>query len=314
MTIDIGGQQIDKITGDWLHINNELTRNIEKKRGYDIMIGNIKKLTTFNNKKKDKHVLYIPIPFWFCKFIEMSLQMVALQYVEIKITVNLKKLQDVAYWEQGTVFVNNPKLRCHMVGEYIYIDIDERKLICDSKQENLIEVLQMYTNIYVNKENIINETINIPLKFKNPCKELIWIVRNNMYINGDLPNNKKQYNIFTYNNINPINTVTITFYGNTRESSKQAEYYNYIPAYECHTNIPINGINVYSFSLYPELLNPSGSANFSKIDDSYLILNLKDNIYNNIIETNGSLSISVYSVSYNILRIMSGLSGAAWGV
>ena len=53
------------------------------------------------------------------------------------------------------------------------------------------------------------------------------------------------------------------------------DYSNYIQKFNHHTNCNLNGINVYSFALYPESIHPSGSCNFSMIDDCLLENNLK---------------------------------------
>jgi hypothetical protein len=62
-------------------------------------------------------------------------------------------------------------------------------------------------------------------------------------------------------------------------------------------------INVYSFALKPEEHQPSGTCNFSRIDNAQL----------NFTGTpDGSATISVYAVNYNVLRIMSGMGGLAY--
>jgi hypothetical protein len=62
-------------------------------------------------------------------------------------------------------------------------------------------------------------------------------------------------------------------------------------------------INCYSFALKPEEHQPSGTCNFSRIDNAQLKLN-----------TAGGMSASdnIYAVNYNVLRIMSGMGGLAY--
>jgi hypothetical protein len=109
---------------------------------------------------------------------------------------------------------------------------------------------------------------------------------------------------------------------------------------KCHTNIPQSpGINVYSFALKPEDVQPSGTCNFSKIDNAYLTLNvatLQSSVYSseypesleltkneegkdiimgttNLAEFASRLcKVNVYAVNFNVLRIMSGLGGVAF--
>jgi hypothetical protein len=60
-------------------------------------------------------------------------------------------------------------------------------------------------------------------------------------------------------------------------------------------------INVYSFALKPEEHQPSGTCNFSRIDNARLITNA------NLASTD-----NIYAVNYNVLRVMSGMGGLAY--
>ena len=58
-------------------------------------------------------------------------------------------------------------------------------------------------------------------------------------------------------------------------------------------------IYVYSFALNPEEHQPSGTCNFSRIDNAQLV-------------TSGTDDVHVYAVNYNVLRVMSGMGGLAY--
>lgn len=67
VSIEIGGQTIDKHYGDWLNIWNELTQSAEKEAGYNVMIGNTAALTSVDAGDPDSTgaaTLYIPLQFW----------------------------------------------------------------------------------------------------------------------------------------------------------------------------------------------------------------------------------------------------------
>jgi hypothetical protein len=81
-----------------------------------------------------------------------------------------------------------------------------------------------------------------------------------------------------------------------------------VQPYQHHTNIPAVGINVYSFALKPEEHQPSGSCNFSRIDNATLLLTLT----NNTVNTFNTAQVRIYAVNYNVLRIMSGMGGLAY--
>ena len=64
-------------------------------------------------------------------------------------------------------------------------------------------------------------------------------------------------------------------------------------------------INVYSFALQPEEHQPSGTCNFSRIDNAKLIFN------SNAGSTTDD-NVNIYATNYNVLRIMSGMGGLAY--
>ena len=62
-------------------------------------------------------------------------------------------------------------------------------------------------------------------------------------------------------------------------------------------------INLYSFALKPEEHQPSGSCNFSRLDNAKLSVSTASGL---------SSSDNIYAVNYNVLRIMSGMAGLAY--
>ena len=83
--------------------------------------------------------------------------------------------------------------------------------------------------------------------------------------------------------------------------------------YQHHTNIPNNGIYVYSFALKPEEHQPSGSVNLSRIDNATFQMNFAANLFDGTTYgTNRTVTLLMYAHSYNVLRIMSGMGGLAY--
>ena len=94
----------------------------------------------------------------------------------------------------------------------------------------------------------------------------------------------------------------IQFEGQDRFCERDAKYFRIIQPYQRHTRVPDNFIYMYSFGFTPENHQPSGTANFSMLDNVTLNFKLRDNINENLI-------ITVYAVSYNILKIKGGMAG-----
>lgn len=106
---------------------------------------------------------------------------------------------------------------------------------------------------------------------------------------------------------NPTVRAKIQLNGQDRFSERLGSYFNLVQPWQHHTNVPATGINVYSFALKPEEHQPSGTCNFSRIDNATLQLQLTPKAA----KGNGA-KIRIYATNYNVLRIMSGMGGVAF--
>jgi hypothetical protein len=104
---------------------------------------------------------------------------------------------------------------------------------------------------------------------------------------------------------NPVVTAKLQLNGQDRFSEREGTYFDLVQPYQHHTKTPDTGINVYSFALRPEEHQPSGSCNFSRIDNATLQLVLS----NATVEGTKTAKVRVYATNYNVLRIMSGMGG-----
>jgi hypothetical protein len=206
--VEIGGQKIDKQYGDWMHIWNELTQSAGHQLGYANMVGNIPTLTTpvYNptgsgsNVTVDGEILYIPLEFWFNRNPGLALPLIALQYHEVKINLELRDVRDCywsANWNAGTsawdtsssAVVPGSLPSCSLFVDYIYLDTDERRRFAQVSHEYLIEQLQ-----FTGDESTSSESNKIKLNFNHPCKELIWVVQRDLNVSDSAPVGKQWFN------------------------------------------------------------------------------------------------------------------------
>jgi hypothetical protein len=103
--------------------------------------------------------------------------------------------------------------------------------------------------------------------------------------------------------MNPVVTAKLQLNGQDRFSEREGTYFSWVQPYQAHTRNPDEGINVYSFALRPEEHQPSGTCNFSRIDNATLQLVLS----NATVEGTKTAKVRVYATNYNVLRIMSGI-------
>jgi len=203
--VEIGGQRIDRQYGDWLHIWNQLTQSSEQQRGYFKLIGNTTQLTYITDptfagiagpcaasgaptqvcaprNALPETTLYVPLQFWFCRNPGLALPLIALQYHEVKINLDLRPIGE-CLWAvgsliaaSGTQSVSNAYqqslVAASLYVDYIFLDTDERRKMAQNPHEYLIEQVQ-----FTGDESVGSSSNKIKLNFNHPVKELVWVVQ-----------------------------------------------------------------------------------------------------------------------------------------
>lgn len=181
--VEIGGSSIDKQYGHWLEVWYQLARDAGKKeRGYAEMIGDTEELTAYNSKVKPATILYIPLKFWFNRHAGLALPLIALQYHEVRINIELNDVNTLVV--ANDAFIANDLRSISLVDvqllvDYIYLDSEERRRFAQVGHEYLIEQLQ-----FTGTESVQTQTGKHKLDFNHPSKELIWAVTNGNYTTG----------------------------------------------------------------------------------------------------------------------------------
>jgi hypothetical protein len=260
--------------------------------------------------------VYIPLEFWFNRHYGLALPLIALQYHEVKINLDFNELKYLVNIEGSDSARSTMLSRLNSKGlvsaslfvDYIYLDTEERRRFAQVAHEYLIEQVQ-----FTGEESVTSSANKIKLDFNHPVKELIWVIQNPSFV--DCAGSKQEpYRYSTADlNGNPTAVAKIQLNGHDRFSEREGSYFNYVQTYQHHSASPSTGINVYSFATRPEDHQPSGSCNFSRIDNAVLNLTLSSDAFSDgdggIV---GSNSVRVYAVNYNVLRIMSGMGGLAF--
>ena len=220
---------------------------------------------------KDGTTCFIPLQFWFCRNPGLALPLIALQYHEVKVVLTMGN--DLGFSD------NNTKLFV----DYIYLDTDERRRFAQVSHEYLIEQVQ--------EQSLDGESKNdVVLNFNHPVKELIFSA-------GDKASDMGTGGLGGGNWGLKLN-------GHERFTPRDVKYFTRAQVWEHHTGYGAvtnpDGIGVYSFALKPEEHQPSGTCNFSRIDNAV------------ITNTDNRKAGVCYAINYNVLRIMSGMGGLAY--
>ena len=208
--VEIGGQRIDRQYGDWMHIWNQLTLTSEQQRGYYKMVGNTTQLTfitdpSFNDvdgpceanaprqvcaprNALPETTLYVPFQFWYCRNPGLALPLIALQYHEVKINLDIRPIDECLFavgtlncggvsgptTSSGkvTTAYNQSLVAASLYVDYVFLDTDERRRMAQNPHEYLIEQLQ-----FTGDESVGSSSNKIKLNFNHPVKELVWVVQ-----------------------------------------------------------------------------------------------------------------------------------------
>jgi len=318
ITFSIGNVDVDVHPGHYLQVWNQLTCP-EEKRFIDHLVGRTGgDIEALRNNARKTQDLWIPLQFFWNRWIGYSLPLIALQYHETRITVRFNSMADiVAELGNGRTSVNsiptdtfNAELLCN----YIYLDDPERHWFAGNAHEYLIEQLQYQGDVPTTESmTVYNATFN------HPCIELIWVLISKAALDAHEP--------FCYGALNlswnaagdPLTSAKLSLNGHDRFSNQPPEYFREIVPSQCHTAIPRKNIYVYCFALEPEDWRPSGTLNMSRIDSVRLYVSHVDfqNVHHPNLgyDTDGQLQtvkggfLRVYCRSRNVLRISNGLGG-----
>jgi hypothetical protein len=104
--------------------------------------------------------------------------------------------------------------------------------------------------------------------------------------------------------VGPLHLFKVVLNGQDRFKEQSGKYFNQVQPFYHHTGTPYPGIYTYSFALQPEEHQPTGTCNFSRIDNASLSVQLKSSV--------ATTTQKMFAVNYNVLRIASGMGGLAF--
>jgi hypothetical protein len=195
-----------------------------------------------------------------------------------------------------------------MYGDYVHLDIDERRRFVANAHEYLIEQVQYTPSIAI---DATATTVQVPMEFNHPIRELYWVVQRDVAVNAHQWFNYTNLSIGEFSSAqnsyqNLINTALIKVEGFDRFDIRNADYFRLVQPYQFHTVIPFDDfVYSYSFCFRPEDVQPNGSMNASRIDS--ITLQLQMNMA--VSPARGSANVRIYALNHNVLRIVDGFGG-----
>jgi hypothetical protein len=316
--LSVGGQRIDKHYQKWWRLYSELYLDSAKKTTWG-------KMTTGDNSQ-----VFLPLIFFFNRNPGLALPLIALQYHEVRLDFDLSS--EFSLYTDGTTF--------KVYANYIYLDTEERRRFAQKGHEYLIEQVQ-----HTGQDTLAaaEQTKQIRLSYNHPVKELIFCASESNVSNCAMWNFTQDADAivstsiansataligshtdldagncpklltgvtgtltaFDEETVGTIENMKLVLNGQDRFKEQSGKYFNQVQAFQHHTGTPMPGIYSYSFALKPEEHQPTGTCNFSRIDNAQVSIKTAAN-------NTGQLQLNMFAVNYNVLRIQSGMGGLAF--
>ena len=325
----IGGQRIDRQSNRWMLVWTNLTNSTNANTLLDTMVspdggdlnvgdgsaGTLRGLqTTYGNVAAGQN-LVVPLQFSFCRNPGLALPLIALQYHDVELVFNYNTGGNICQQGAGPVAAPGMSQTSLMV-DYIFLDTEERKNFAQNPHEYLIETVQEQ------QQSVTPGANSLRLDFNHPVKELIWFGQEgNVAQNADNETNHDNFTNLTTSDLaaggdngenqainagmaNLMTNSVLRLNGQDRFDQQNASYFNFVQPYQYHSGVPLLGLNVYSFALKPEEHQPSGTCNFSRIDNASLNVTVPNGAQN--------CTATVLAHGYNVLRVASGMGGLAY--
>lgn len=330
--LSIGGQRIDKQYQLWWRMYSELMLDEAKKANYG-------KLTT--NATGAAGTVYLPLLFFFNRNPGLYLPLIALQYHEVRLDFDLSS--EFSQYTDGSTFKvwgnyvyldTEERRRFAQKGhEYLIEQVQhtgtDTVTTAGTKQVRLSynhpvkELVWCFNNGSVSNSHVWNFSSNnaisdvvlesSPLALGGVANVLVPITEGTgcpMYQAAGTGAGVCRWNEDgaagnATSAVGPLDTFKLILNGQDRFKEQKGKYFNQIQPYYHHSGCPYPGVYSYSFALKPEEHQPTGTCNFSRIDNAQVQVALKSG-------TGNCTTLNMFATNYNVLRIQSGMGGLAF--
>ena len=319
--LSVGGQRIDKHYQRWWRLYSELYLDESKKATWGKM----------TSPAVDDGQMFLPLIFFFNRNPGLALPLIALQYHEVRMDFDLSS--------EFSLYTDNSTFK--VWANYIYLDTEERRRFAQKGHEYLIEQVQHTGS---DAMAAAGSTKQIRLSYNHPVKELVFCADHGSVSRSNLWNFTSAVDtvvssggaaglqatstalvapstcgapllmigdhaadgsdVWTEETHGPIDTFKLVLNGQDRFKEQDGKYFNSVQPFQHHSGSPVPGVYAYSFALKPEEHQPTGTCNFSRIDNAQVAIKTKAGA--------SALNLNMFAVNYNVLRIQSGMGGLAF--
>lgn len=279
----IGGRLIEKITGEYIYLYQQLRNNdYDTRQTLYFLTGHGDLLDIYDKE----YIYFLDLPFYFYRNPELSIPICALSKQNVEVNIKLRKFNEVILDPSSYGGKIN---RISLNVENIYVTPEEKSFFMSNEINHLITQLQI--SRFKMKNNELKK--DILLNLQNPVREMFFVSQSNVSVNSNFSN---QYN--TIKNVKLKLNNEILF-------NKTGKEVGYDHVLEKYMNSPIASnfggpieieqrkfgpcvFGHHSFALNPMKPGPSGHINMSRIGHKLLSIEIEplSNININTLSTN----------------------------
>jgi hypothetical protein len=245
IALEIGGRVVDHQTADFMWIWNSLLLSADEAANLSIMI---------NADGLVEQTLYVPLNFSFCENAEDALPLACLASQEVTVTVRTFALRDMLEGDVDEIHgAGLMQLCCDFVTvndtlrQALVLNVDPGKYMIRQTQLEVFDVWQGEHE----------------LSLTGDCIELLIACSRDA---------ADRFDFTDASGNNPVKRAVLCHDGHSTEMC--GKYMNVVQPFQYHTGRAPAGVNVYSYALHPEQLQPSGSCDFSRVERVSLLLDL----------------------------------------
>jgi hypothetical protein len=266
----IGGKLIEKITGEYIYLYQQLRNNdFDTRQTLYFLTGHGDLLDTYVGE----YVYFLDLPFYFYRNPRLSIPLCALSKQNVEVKIKLRKFNEVILDPSSYGGKIN---RISLNVENVYVTPEEKSFFMSNEINQMITQLQL--SRFKIKPNELKK--DVLLHFQNPVREMYFVSQSNVSVNSNFSN---QYN--------KIKSVELKINNETLFHKKGKEV-GYDHVLEKYMNSPIasdfggpieieqrkfgpNVFGLHSFALNPMKPEPSGHINMSRIAHKVLSIEIE---------------------------------------
>ena len=270
--LEIGGQQIDRLYGEWLYLWDALTSDLSTSKKLWNMVGGGPSNSFVTQSYSDTlyvaptsagssttpalgtkattvlfsdpnanctsgraalpNTVYIPLTFFYTRNPAAALPLISLQYHEVALNIQWNTADLIAGDFTAISSLKQP-VQAAIYVDYIYLDTEERRRMAQESHEYLIEQTQ-----YNEDKGIASYNNRIDLTFNHPVKELVWVVQPSEYrmckYSTGLRQSATRLQPFTYDQ-DAVESQWLQINGQDRLDKRYGDYFNQPQMYQHHT-------------------------------------------------------------------------------